>query len=216
MREGAESTKLRIVYDASAKPNSSSPSLNECLEVGPPLQNLIWDVAIRNRLRPVALTGDIKQAFLQIRIREKDRDALRFHWVKDPDNEEVETLRFTRVMFGLGPSPFILGATLQHHLEEHRQTYPEAVEELMKNLYVDDIIGGGATEEDVQQFKDAAIEIFKEAGFELHKWHSNYQTWKKPKNRTAIQEKLSPSNNSAQCDLTQLYLEWHGTRIMIY
>ena len=41
IRESAESTKVRIVYDASAKPSEKSPSLNECLETGPPLQNLL-------------------------------------------------------------------------------------------------------------------------------------------------------------------------------
>lgn len=64
IRESAESTKLRIVFDASARSNEKSPSLNDCLETGPPLQNLLWDVLIRNRLKPVALAGDLKQAFL--------------------------------------------------------------------------------------------------------------------------------------------------------
>ena len=39
IRESAESTKLRIVFDASAKENSGSASLNDCLETGPALQN---------------------------------------------------------------------------------------------------------------------------------------------------------------------------------
>ena len=39
VRENAETTKMRIVYDASAKANDSAPSLNDCLEIGPPLQN---------------------------------------------------------------------------------------------------------------------------------------------------------------------------------
>ena len=34
---GAESTKLRIVYDASARAHKDAPSLNECLEIGPSL-----------------------------------------------------------------------------------------------------------------------------------------------------------------------------------
>ena len=38
LREAAETTKLRIVYDASTKENSTSPSLNECLDIGPTLQ----------------------------------------------------------------------------------------------------------------------------------------------------------------------------------
>ena len=37
IREDAESTKLRIVYDCSAKQNPQQPSLNGCLETGPAL-----------------------------------------------------------------------------------------------------------------------------------------------------------------------------------
>ena len=37
----AESTKLRIVYDASAQANQNAPGLNDCLHPGPPLQNHI-------------------------------------------------------------------------------------------------------------------------------------------------------------------------------
>ena len=64
IRESAESTKLRIVFDASARSNEKSPSLNDCLETGPSLQKLLWDVLVRNRLKAVALAGGLKQAFL--------------------------------------------------------------------------------------------------------------------------------------------------------
>jgi len=67
-REQAESTKLRIGYNASARASTESPSLNDCLEVGRPLQPLLFDVILRNRMKPIVLTGDLKQAFLQIRI----------------------------------------------------------------------------------------------------------------------------------------------------
>ena len=60
MREAAESTKVRIVFDASARANDRSPSLNDCLETGPPPQNLIWEILTRNRLQPVTLNGDLK------------------------------------------------------------------------------------------------------------------------------------------------------------
>ena len=62
--KAATTTKLRIVFDASAKPNEERPSLNECLETGPPLQNLLWNVLVRNRVKLIALTADIKQPFL--------------------------------------------------------------------------------------------------------------------------------------------------------
>ena len=46
VREEAEMTKLRIVYDASTRAHSNAPSLNECLHTGPALQNKLWSVLI--------------------------------------------------------------------------------------------------------------------------------------------------------------------------
>ena len=80
IRETAQSTKMRIVFDASAKANQGGPSLNACLETGPPLQNLLWSVLVRNPLKPVALCGDIKQAFLQVRIQRYEYSGIFKGW----------------------------------------------------------------------------------------------------------------------------------------
>ena len=39
IRKSAESTRIRVVYDASAQARRNEPSLNECLETRPPLHN---------------------------------------------------------------------------------------------------------------------------------------------------------------------------------
>ena len=62
VRETAESTKLRIVYDASARAWDGAPSLNECLNNGPPLQNQLWNVLIRGRFNSIDITGDIARS----------------------------------------------------------------------------------------------------------------------------------------------------------
>ena len=93
VRESAETTKMRIVYDASAKAHDSAPSLNDCLEVGPPLQNQLWKVLFRGRFHPFALTGDIREAFLQVRISAQDRDTLRFHRMDKEDPLRIYTYR---------------------------------------------------------------------------------------------------------------------------
>eukprot|EP00112_Aurelia_sp_Birch-Aquarium-sp1_P001131 Seg1117.2 transcript_id=Seg1117.2/GoldUCD/mRNA.D3Y31 product="hypothetical protein" protein_id=Seg1117.2/GoldUCD/D3Y31 len=173
VRENAESTKLRVVFDASARQDEKSPSLNDCLETGPSLLNLLWSIIVRNRLKPIALAGDLKKAFLQVRIREEDRDTLRFHWIKDIQQEEVEVLRFTRALFGLTQSPFLLGGTLEQHLLSYDGQHAETIEEIRRSLYVDDVISGGCTIDEMQHFKARAIQVFKDAGFSLHKWHSN-------------------------------------------
>lgn len=112
IRESAETTKLRIVYDASARATPDAPSLNDCLYPGPALQNKLWDVLIQQRAYPVILAGDTKKAFLQIRIHESERDALRFHWQTDL-NTDIQTYRLRRVLFGPAPSLFLLGGVLE-------------------------------------------------------------------------------------------------------
>ena len=88
IRDQGKSTKMRIVYDCSAKVNSRV-SLNAFLEVGPPLQPMIFDILQRNRLRLMSITGYIQKAFLQIKVDPKDRDALRLLWHENLDSYRV-------------------------------------------------------------------------------------------------------------------------------
>ena len=173
MRETAESTKLRIIYDASARAWNGAPSLNECLNTGPPLQNKLWSVLVCGRFNRVAVTGDIKNAFLQVQIKCEERDALRFYWLKDIEKKEVETLHFTRALFGLAPSPFLLAGVIDQHLGTWSEKPPDIMSEKKKNLYVNDLISGGTSIAKARESKTAATEIFADTAFELHKWHSN-------------------------------------------
>ena len=61
IREEAASTNLRIVYDCSAKGNCDKPSPNKCLETGPSLQPLLFDILLRNRMKYYCIIGDIKK-----------------------------------------------------------------------------------------------------------------------------------------------------------
>ncbi len=74
----------------------------------------LFGVLIRFREKPLALTGDIEKAFLQIEIAEEDLDATRLLWLKDPQDPKSEVLFiwWNRVAFGLTCSPFLLGATI--------------------------------------------------------------------------------------------------------
>ena len=76
-------------------------------------------------MKPVALCADLRKAFLQIRIREYERDILRFHWIKKQNVSDTEILRFTRLVSALIQSPLILEATLQSHLSKYEKTYPK-------------------------------------------------------------------------------------------
>ena len=88
--------------------------------------------------------GDLQKAFLQVRIKEEERDALRFHW-KFKGHSEIETLRFTRALFGLTSSPFLLGGVIEQHLKVWEGRESELVAQIRKSLYVDDVITGAPT-----------------------------------------------------------------------
>ena len=170
IRDQAESTKMRIVYDCSAKTHCQVPSLNDCLKVGPPLPTLF---DLLHRMKMLCITGDIQKAFLQIKVDPRDRDALRLLWYENIDSRTARQYRFTRVIFGSGPSPYILGATLQKDVSQYADKYPSAADELLKNTYVDDVQSGGDCVEELISFKKEATRIMEEGGFHLHKWHSN-------------------------------------------
>ena len=120
LKEDRKTTKLRVVYDASSKV-AEELSLNECLNPGPNLLPLILDVLLRFRMNKISLIGDLEIAFLQISIDPSQRNLLRFLWVDDsePENPKLIKLRFTRLAFGLTCSPYILYATIRHHLTEY-------------------------------------------------------------------------------------------------
>ena len=78
IRQGKDTTKLRIVYDASARPSPSQPSLNDCLYSGPSFNEQVMDVLMRFHCHRVALVSDVEKAFLMVSVEEKDQDCLRF------------------------------------------------------------------------------------------------------------------------------------------
>ena len=68
VRDSAMTTKVRMVFDASARPDSSSNSIDDCMCKGLAIQPHLWDILIRARMSPYILIGDVQKAFLQIEI----------------------------------------------------------------------------------------------------------------------------------------------------
>ena len=174
VRQDKQTTKVRLVYDASAK-KSGGPSLNDCLYSGPPLSETIADVLVRFRCHKTALVGDLEKAFLMISVAEDDRDALRFLWFDDPFSEEpkITVFRFARVAFGLSSSPFLLNATLKHHIMMYENEDPEFVQKLLQSLYVDDIISGDSDDIGAYKLYIKAKSRLAEGGFNARKFVSN-------------------------------------------
>ena len=163
------------MYDASAR--SGGPSLNDCLYTGPNFGQSILDILLSFRIHSTALIGDIEKAFLMVSVAAQDRDILCFLWIQDTcitkDLPRVVVLRFTRVMFGVSASPFLLNATLKHHIEKYRKEDPSFVDTFTRSLYGDDITYGA--NDDVEAYKLYSRSKYRLAtgGFNLRKFISS-------------------------------------------
>ena len=176
VREDRETTKIRPVFDASAKASAESPSLNDILHSGPNLLALIYDVLLRFTLRKIVVMSDIKQAFLNVEIHPDHIDYLRFLWRKDGSTDTITVFRFLVVLFGLTPSPFLLLATIQHHCQlmvDDGKMDQEFVSRFLKTLYMDDNINGGEDVDDAFLCYKKSKYLMETAGFLLRKWCSN-------------------------------------------
>ena len=105
----------------------------------------------------MAVSGDLQKVFLQVRIKEAEPDARRFQW-----HSPLTTLRFTRALFGLTSSPFLLGGVIEAHLSNREEKEPEVVEKIRKELYVDDLISGSITVRKAREVKDKAMIVFRD------------------------------------------------------
>ncbi|PAV78070.1 hypothetical protein WR25_09266 [Diploscapter pachys] len=171
-----KSTPLRIVFDASAH-YKGKPSLNVMLHPGPTLLPLLAGNLLRFRIGRYVLLSDVEKAFLQLRLQKVDRDACRCLWLKDiskPLSEEnVQTLRFTRVTFGLTSAPFLLAATIRHHIESSAEISSSLREELIRNLYVDNLQVSAETPDGIIEKYQELKKTFSEMSMNLRKFVSN-------------------------------------------
>ncbi|CAO4386231.1 unnamed protein product [Caenorhabditis nigoni] len=134
-------TKCRVVIDGSSH-FKNEKSLNDIIGQGPVILPDLTEMLVRFRSGQTVILSDVEKAFLQVHLHEEDRDVTRVLWLKDyrkPVTEDnIVAYRFTRVIFGLNVSPYLLGATIEHHLQNHTES--ELAEEISKNLYVDNLI----------------------------------------------------------------------------
>ena len=169
VRESAATTKVRMVFDASAKPHYLANSVNDCMHTGPPLQPLLWDILIRARMAPFLLLGDIEKAFLQISLREEDRDAFLFLF---NINSKEERFRFTRVPFGAEASPFMLAATLQHHYDCQPEDLHETAH-VLEETHVDNLMKTAHDVGSLGKLKEEVTQILANASISRNRTSSS-------------------------------------------
>ncbi|KAI9555924.1 hypothetical protein GHT06_018461 [Daphnia sinensis] len=125
------------------------------------------------REKPVSLSGDIQQMFLQVGVKEEDRSALRFLWRPPGSRKRPTVYEMQRQIFGSVSSPFICSQVLRHIADIHREEFPEAAELVYKNFYVDNLLDSFYTEEEASRAVKDSTALLKKGGFHLNQWLSS-------------------------------------------
>ncbi|XP_043471613.1 uncharacterized protein LOC122504525 [Leptopilina heterotoma] len=189
--------KIRLVFDAAVK--FAETSLNGNLLSGPALVPSLIGVLIRFRRKKIAFMGDIREMFLQIKMRKDDQDAQRFLWRGMDRINEPETYVMTSLIFGSTSSPCTAQYIMNRNAQEYKNKYPSAVHAIQNDHYVDDYLDSEDTVEEAVQKIREVIEIQEQGGFEIRGWVSNSEK--------LIKALAIEKNVCATVDLTKDHVE---------
>ncbi|KAL6723514.1 hypothetical protein Aduo_018508 [Ancylostoma duodenale] len=168
-----DTTKLRVVFDGSAH-FKNAPCLNDKLHQGPVILPSLIDMLARFRIGNIAIISNVEKAFLQVHLQAKDRDATRCLWIRDISaplsDRNMVIYRFTRVTFGLKPSPFLLGATILEHLNHAEDR--EMADTIKNNVYVDNLLMTASTPDKALEHCEKARKLFAEINMNLREFRT--------------------------------------------
>jgi hypothetical protein len=171
VKEESSTTKLRVVFDASAK-STSKVSLNGNLMVGPVQQDNLIDIMIRFRLHVIAFTADIARMYRQIKVSASDKDLQRILW-RDHPGQNVREYRLTTVTFGTAAAPYLATRVLRQLAEDERSSFPLASKVVSEDFYVDDMLSGADSVADAIILQNQLLSMMSRGCFSLRKWSSN-------------------------------------------
>ena len=129
--------------------------------------------AVQMRLQPVsmfALSTDTEKAFLHVQLHPDDRNFTKFIWPSNTDSAKNFLTYCFAVPFGSYGSPFMLAAVLDLHLS--KSTSPVTLD-MKDKIYVDNILSGSNTEEELLTSYKHSHEVMTQANFNLQSWSSN-------------------------------------------
>ena len=162
------------MYDASAKIKRSVKSLNKCLYRGPVILEDLCGLLLRFRIKKIGLVSDIEKTFLQVGLHEADRDVTRFLWLKDiqkpVSKDSLQVCKFKRLPFGIISTPFLLGATIKHHLVKENSATAKNIE---NDFSIDNLITGADNEKDAVRLYQDAKRLFEDVSMNLREWLTN-------------------------------------------
>lgn len=165
-------TKVRVVFAGSAK-SSSGCSLNNTLMVGPTIQDDVFALILRFRIPKFVLTGDIENMYCQILVRPEDRKFQRISCRDKPTDKQPNVYELQTVTIGLALASFLATRCLHQLTDDEKHNFPLASKILKEDLFVDDVLTGDDSLEEIIVRRNEMISLLRKGGFNLRQCASN-------------------------------------------
>ncbi|KAL0859308.1 hypothetical protein ABMA27_011110 [Loxostege sticticalis] len=169
LRESSTTTKLRAVFDASAK-SSSGVSLNDLQYVGPTVQDDLFSILVRFRQHKYIISGDIEKMYRAILLNPSQRPLQRILFRKSP-SEPLKVYTLNTVTYGTASAPYLATKCLVSLADVTSK--PEVKRSIQRDFYVDDFLSGSDTIRGTIELCQEVKSILASAKLNLRKWQSN-------------------------------------------
>lgn len=165
------SGKHRLVFNCSFI--FRGQSLNNNLLPGPTLGPSLLGVLLRFRQHSVAISGDIRAMFHQVRLLPQDRALLRFIWRNLERGREPDTYEWQVLPFGATCSPCCAIYALQCQARDYEGSDPEVVDSVENSFYVDNCLQSLSSSTVARTLLEKLRLLLAKGGFEIRQWASN-------------------------------------------
>lgn len=163
--------KFRVVFNASGK-TSTGLTLNDIQMVGEKLQGDLSIILMNFRKFKFGITADIEKMYRQVLVHEDDRIYQKILWRPD-EKEPLRTYQLKTVTYGHACAPHCAIRALVQCANDHGDQFPRAARLVRECFYVDDLLTGADTQEQVIEIKTELTSLLKLGGFPITKWKSN-------------------------------------------
>ena len=171
LKESSTTTKLRIVFDASAK-STTGNSLNDIMLQGPNFYPLLTTILLRFTQHNIGMSSDISKMFREVGLHSKEQDLHRY-LMSGGVSQGLEDWRMTRLTFGVTSSPFLASQVLRQVAKDYQEEFPLAAEIIRSTFYVDDCLTGASTLDEARSIRKELNDLLEKACMRLRKWRSN-------------------------------------------
>lgn len=157
--------KARVVFNCSYCYQQAC--LNDNLLPGPTLGSTLLGVLLRFREHAVAISGDIKPMFHQVRLLPEDQPLLRFLW-RNMERERSPDIYEWRVLpFGTTCSPCCAVYALQRYVRDHIAGNEDVMEYVLRAFYVNNCLQSFHSSKQAKEFIYKLRDFLAAGGFEI-------------------------------------------------